>query len=103
MHVPDPLLALKALRYCRVSGFREVWGNTEPLRQLLGPREASLGPKQTSIRGFLETDSLYVHLPKAAGISVLRALYGNNGFAHTSIRQYRRLFRSAFLDKAFVF
>ena len=102
MHVPDPFLALKALRSCHVGEVRRMWGG-DLLRQLWRPREASQGSRQASIRGFLETDSLFVHVPKAAGISVLQALYGNIGLAHTPIAEYRRLFRAGFIDRAFVF
>jgi hypothetical protein len=79
-----------------------MWGG-DMFRQLLKPRAASQGPRTASIRGFLETDSLFVHVPKAAGVSLLQALYGNIGLGHTPIREYRQLFRASFIDRAFVF
>lgn len=102
MHVPDPLLVAKALAYCRIDAIRREWGG-DLLRQLVWPPERSRGPTTPSIRGFVETESLFVHVPKAAGISLLQALYGNIGLAHTSIAEYRRLFRPRFFRRAFVF
>ncbi|RME34235.1 MAG: hypothetical protein D6794_10770 [Deltaproteobacteria bacterium] len=46
---------------------------------------------------------IFVHIPKCAGISVARALFGNNAGGHTSIMQYQRVFPERTLDEYFKF
>ena len=44
------------------------------------------------LSGFDETKSIFVHIPKAAGISVAKALYGNLAGGHSDLSFYRRVF-----------
>ena len=46
---------------------------------------------------------IFIHIPKCAGISVARALFGNNAGGHTSIMQYQRVFPEKTLDSYFKF
>ena len=41
---------------------------------------------------FLKTKSIFVHIPKAAGISINNALYGTMGFAHAAVKDYQLVF-----------
>jgi chondroitin 4-sulfotransferase 11 len=45
-----------------------------------------------SLRGFDEHRCIFVHIPKAAGISVAMALFGNLAGGHATARDYRMLF-----------
>lgn len=49
-----------------------------------------------SLRGFDEHRCIFVHVPKAAGISVAMALFGNLAGGHATAREYRRVFGSDF-------
>lgn len=45
-----------------------------------------------SLRGFDEHRCIFVHIPKAAGISVAMALFGNLAGGHAEARDYRKVF-----------
>jgi hypothetical protein len=45
-----------------------------------------------SLRAFDEHRCIFVHIPKAAGISVAMALFGNLAGGHTAARDYRKVF-----------
>jgi hypothetical protein len=45
-----------------------------------------------SLRPFDEHRCIFVHVPKAAGISVARALFGNLAGGHVMAREYRKIF-----------
>lgn len=45
-----------------------------------------------SLKGFDELECIYVHIPKAAGISVNKALFGNYGGGHKTAQKYKRIF-----------
>jgi hypothetical protein len=45
-----------------------------------------------SLKGFDELECIFVHIPKAAGISVNIALFGNYGGGHQTVRGYKRIF-----------
>jgi chondroitin 4-sulfotransferase 11 len=45
-----------------------------------------------SLRGFDEHRCIFVHVPKAAGISVAMALFGNLAGGHAGARDYRKVF-----------
>lgn len=45
-----------------------------------------------SFKQFDETRSIFIHIPKAAGISVSRSLYGNNAGGHNKVSRYSLLF-----------
>ena len=51
-----------------------------------------LSQQEYSLKGFDELKCIYVHIPKSAGVSVNRALFGNLGGGHRSVRQYKRIF-----------
>jgi hypothetical protein len=53
-----------------------------------------------SLSPMVAAGTFYVHIPKAAGMSVLRALFGNAGMGHMSVREYRRVLRPGFVRRA---
>ena len=50
------------------------------------------GPGDYSLEGFDRLHCIYVHIPKAAGISINNALFGNYGGGHETVRNYKRIF-----------
>jgi hypothetical protein len=56
-----------------------------------------------SLKPFDDTESIFVHIPKCAGVSVNKALYGNLGGAHTTLDQYIRTFEPASILRYFKF
>lgn len=55
-----------------------------------------------SFAGMVARRSLYVHVPKAAGVSVLKVLSGNAGMGHMSIREYQGVLRAGYMARATV-
>jgi hypothetical protein len=45
-----------------------------------------------SFKPFDDTRSIFIHIPKCAGISISRALYGNQAGGHTTLDEYLRIF-----------
>jgi hypothetical protein len=56
-----------------------------------------------SLKGFDELECIFVHIPKAAGVSVNRELFGNLGGAHRTVRTYKRVFGPVRFKKYFKF
>jgi len=52
---------------------------------------------------FLETKSIFVHIPKAAGISVGYSLYGRHTGNHTTIAEYQIAFTKSEFESCFKF
>jgi Sulfotransferase family. len=59
-------------------------------------------PETYSLRPFIETRSIFVHIPKCAGISVLQALYRCRGGGHLTLHDYAMFFGPR-LESMFVF
>jgi len=45
-----------------------------------------------SLKGYDELECIFVHIPKAAGISINKALFGNYGGGHRTAQNYKRIF-----------
>lgn len=56
-----------------------------------------------SFKGFEQTKSIFVHIPKAAGVSINQKLYGNLGGGHRTIQVYRSIFGKEEISNYFVF
>jgi len=56
-----------------------------------------------SLKGFDELECIFIHIPKSAGVSVNRELFGNLGGAHRSVRTYKRVFGPATFKKYYKF
>jgi hypothetical protein len=80
----------------RQYGGRFALEQVDPIRGVRAGRDYTLA-------SMLATRSLFVHVPKTAGVSVLQALYGNYGMGHMSIREYEEVLRPSYLYNAFCF
>jgi len=60
-------------------------------------------PEGYSFVPFLENRCIFVHVPKAAGISVAASLFGNLGGGHTSLGIYQLVFTKQEYDSFFKF
>lgn len=56
-----------------------------------------------SLEGFDRLKCIYIHIPKAAGISINKAIYGNYGGAHRTAHIYKRIFGPAVYKRYFKF
>ena len=66
-------------------------------------RRVSTGEKRSSYDGFDRTRSIFVHIPKAGGVSVAISLYGNRAGSHTSVSGYQLVFSAAEFQSYFKF
>lgn len=85
---------LSLLRCCDPGGLRKYMGVTG----LLGAALPRMGMDESgtySLEPFIRTNSIFVHIPKTAGVSVSRSLYGNLAFGHRMLRDYEAIFRPA--------
>ena len=67
----------------------QAWRKPGRHQRLMDYRYSS---DEYGLKGFDETKSIFVHIPKAAGISVSEALYGNFAGGHSDLSLYRRVF-----------
>lgn len=51
----------------------------------------------------LKTNSLFIHIPKSAGISFCYGLYGKDSFGHVSIKSYKKNINKKKFDNLFKF
>jgi len=56
-----------------------------------------------SLKGFDRLKCIYIHIPKAAGISINKALFDNYGGGHKTVRVYKRIFGPAVYKEYFTF
>lgn len=56
-----------------------------------------------SLEPFDQYRCIYVHIPKTAGVSVAKALFGNYGAGHVPITMHRRIFGDVLFDQYFKF
>jgi len=75
------------------------WKNSEKFNQL---RKGN-PDNNYSLQGFDRLKCIYVHIPKAAGISINKALFGNYGGGHTTVRTYKRIFGPLTYKRYFTF
>jgi Sulfotransferase family len=66
-------------------------------------RRVSSGEKRSSYDCFDRTRSIFVHIPKAGGVSVAISLYGNRAGSHTSVSGYQLVFNAAEFQSYFKF
>lgn len=92
----------RAVRSLRLHATYREFGRVFVLDHL-DPRRSTARQREYSFISMLATNSVYVHIPKTAGVSVQKTLYGNYGMGHMGIRKYRQFLRPGFLNRAFVF
>jgi len=59
--------------------------------------------KEYTLKGFDELGCIFVHIPKSAGVSINRVLFGNLGGAHRTVRTYKRIFGPVTFNRYFKF
>jgi hypothetical protein len=89
---------LTIARFCNLNEVRRRRGRPELLSLFMPGTDP-----ERSLRPFIRTNSLFIHVPKAAGVSIARALYGNLGMGHLTMEEYRSLFRPSALARMFKF
>ena len=74
---------------------RETYHNYQKLRKKSGH----------VYRRFDETESIFIHIPKAGGISTIKSLYGEEagGFGHPTYKRFLRLYGKKHFDAYFKF
>ena len=92
--------AYTVAKRARLSNVRRLIGTGELLD--LFSKDAK-GENDYSLKPFVRSNSLFVHIPKTAGMSIARALYGCLGLGHASLAEYRRLLRPRALSRMFKF
>jgi chondroitin 4-sulfotransferase 11 len=90
----------KILSYCDLSAVLRILGWREAVKLF---KFGAPGPDEYSLKPFVRTDSIFVHIPKTGGVSINRALYGSLGMGHMSLGEYRKLFRSRAFRRMFKF
>ncbi len=56
-----------------------------------------------SLQGYDRLKCIYVHIPKNAGVSVTRGIFGNLGGGHLTAQEYRKVFGKRLFDRYFKF
>jgi hypothetical protein len=68
----------------------------QELRHIVNDKDCSLKP-------FDEHKCIFVHIPKCAGTSICKSLFGNLAGSHTSIMKYQLIFSKSEFDSYFKF
>lgn len=55
------------------------------------------------IQKLIKSNSIFIHIPKTAGVSLKTALYGIKGTYHYSFNNYENILHQKFIEKAFKF
>ena len=66
-------------------------------------QQTNAGPDANSLAGFDKLGCIFVHIPKAAGVSVCHSLFGNLGGGHLDLRRYQMIFSEDDYDRYFKF
>lgn len=56
-----------------------------------------------TLEGYDRLKCIYVHIPKTAGVAINQALYDNLGWAHSTVREYKRIFGPYTYNKYYSF
>lgn len=56
-----------------------------------------------TLKSFKETETIFIHIPKAAGMSLANAIYGNFAGSHAKVSDYRYIFAENEFDRFFKF
>ena len=56
-----------------------------------------------SYQPFVDTESIFVHVPKTAGVSVAKALFGNMAGGHANLSKYHQVFGDKMFRRYFKF
>lgn len=73
------------------------WKNRREFHQL------RTSDQEYTLKGFDELECIFIHIPKSAGVSINRELFGNLGGAHRTVRTYKRVFGPLTFSRYFKF
>ncbi len=84
---------------------RNVYKFARPDRYRMIEESRSLSPtSDMNIAPFFKTKTIFIHIPKTAGISVVLSLYGGKmSMSHTRLRMFRLLFTEEEFDSFYKF
>jgi len=84
---------------------RNIYKFARPDRYRMIEESRALAPQNgTNITPFFQTKTIFIHIPKTAGISVVLSLYGGSiSMAHTRLRMFRLLFTETEFDSFYKF
>ena len=71
--------------------------------QLFQKRRQAISTTSYSYKSLEDTRSIFIHIPKCAGVAVSQALYGNLGGGHTTFNEYLYIFKPDELSSYFKF
>ncbi len=60
-------------------------------------------PNGYTLRNCDDYECIFVHIPKAAGLSISKTLFGNSSYSHMPIREYQLVFAKEDFDSYFKF
>ncbi|WP_435412942.1 sulfotransferase family 2 domain-containing protein [Psychroserpens mesophilus] len=72
-------------------------------RQKQALRKIDTKGDHMSLKGFDDLKCIFVHIPKAAGVSVNKALFGNYGGSHLKLKDYQLIFNKKEFYKYYKF
>ena len=79
------------------------FGYAKKYRSNINFRRRLALPEETSLAGFDELKTIFVHIPKTAGVSLNRALFNNMGGSHRTIKNYMWYFNNRELRQYYKF
>jgi chondroitin 4-sulfotransferase 11 len=93
MYIPQNIL-----RFLFKLFFNKEYSKIESLKKLTVKVE-----NQYSLKGFIDNKCIFIHIPKAGGISLAISLFGNLGFGHSEAYKYLLVFNKKEFNEYFKF
>ncbi|WP_165793775.1 sulfotransferase family 2 domain-containing protein [Hyphococcus luteus] len=92
-YVPRGAVARNAYKLARPHRYR-----------MIEDSRAQISGEEANVAAFFRTKTIFVHIPKTAGISVVLSFYGDTiSMAHTRLRMFRLLFTEEEFDSFYKF
>lgn len=86
------------LRFLFKCFFNKEYSRIESLKKL-----RVKGTNQYSLKGFIDNKCIFIHIPKAGGVSLAMSLFGNLGFGHSEVYKYLVVFNKKDFNEYFKF
>lgn len=93
MNTPSRIVHLFDMLRCQLSH----WKNRREFYELRNSTD------DITLEGFDRLKCIYVHIPKTAGVAINKALYGNLGGSHLTVKLYKRIFGPLTFKKYYSF